>query len=239
VLHRIWELDTLVRQAIYDFDFHHLFVAVSNFCTVDLSAFYFDIRKDALYCDPADSLRRRAARTVLDELLSCLTAWLAPIHCFTAEEAWLARHPDAESVHLRTYPEIPESWRNDELAQRWTAIRRLRRVVTGALEVERKEKKRIGASLQGRPVVHAPADYAKWLEGIDLAEVCITSDAEFTSAPAPEGAFMLEEIDDIAVVVDLAEGEKCGRCWMVLPEVAHEGGVCRRCEEAVKAADAA
>ena len=239
VLHRLWELDGLVRQAVHDFDFHRLFVAVANFCTADLSAFYFDIRKDALYCDPAGSPRRRAARTVLDEVLTCLTAWLAPIHCFTAEEAWLAQHPEAESVHLRTFPELPDSWRDDAMSERWSAIRRLRRVVTGALEIERKEKKTMGASLQGDPVIYGPAAYETWLDGIDLAEICITSGARFVAGEAPEGAFRVEDIDDIAVVVGLAQGEKCGRCWMVLPEVVNEGDPCRRCQEAVAALDAA
>ncbi|HEX6012530.1 MAG TPA: isoleucine--tRNA ligase, partial [Geminicoccaceae bacterium] len=153
VLHRLAELDALVRECNRDFDFPRLYGAVHNFCATDLSAFYFDVRKDALYCDPADGVRRRAARTVLDELFRCLTAWLAPVLAFTAEEAWLTRHPDGGSVHLRTFPEVPAEWRDPELGERWERVRRVRRVITGALELERKEK-RIGASLQAAPTVY-------------------------------------------------------------------------------------
>src|SRR5262249_35022303 len=154
VLHRLWELDRLVRQTCDDFQFHRLFTALHNFCAVDLSAFYFDIRKDSLYCDAVDDPTRRAARTVLDTLFSCLTAWLAPVLCFPAEEAWLSRHGDAagDSVHLRLFPTAPEGWRDDALATRWEMLRGLRRVVTGALELARADRK-IGASLQAHPTL--------------------------------------------------------------------------------------
>jgi len=240
MLHRLWELDTLVRQACHDFDFHRMFVALSNFCSAELSAFYFDIRKDALYCDGRDSIRRRAARTVLDELFSCLTAWLAPVLCFTAEEAWLSRYPNADSVHRRQFPQVPPAWRDDDLAARWEQVRRVRRVVTGALEIERKEKKRIGASLQGHPQVYLPAALASALEGMPLAELCITSAVTLhPDATAPADAFRLEGVDDIAVSVALAAGHKCGRCWQILPEVSADGELCRRCNEAVAARAAA
>ena len=155
VLHRLAELDAQFRQAVDDFDFHKIATELHNFCAVDLSAFYFDVRKDAIYCDAPKALRRRAARTVMAELFSFLTAWLAPITCFTAEEAWLARPADMpdgakESVHLRLYPEIPPAWRDAALGAKWETVRSLRRVVTGALELERAEK-RIGSSLQAAP----------------------------------------------------------------------------------------
>jgi len=237
VLHRIWEMDQLVRKTTDDFDFHDQWTALHNFCAVELSAFFFDIRKDALYCDAPDSLRRRAARTVLEILFSHLTAWLAPMLCFTAEEAWLARagEGDAESVHLRTYPEVDEAWRDDALAEKWEKIRRLRRVVTGALEIERAEK-RIGSSLQAAPTVYADADSVAAMEGLDLAEISITSGAELVEGPVPDGAFTVPEIDGIGVVPQLAEGEKCARCWQVLPDVgAHaHPDVCERCADAVE-----
>src|SRR5690606_34147167 len=142
VLHRLAELDAQVRRDVENFDFHDLYQAVYTFCAVDLSAFYFDVRKDVLYCDRPDSPRRRACRTVLDELFSCLTAWLAPILCFTAEEAWWARGTGKEaSVHLRTFPQVPAEWLNKELAAKWARVREVRRVVTGALEVERAAKR--------------------------------------------------------------------------------------------------
>src|SRR3546814_8087258 len=138
VLHRLWELDRLVRQCCAEYDFHRLFRELHDFCAVDLSAFYFDIRTDSLYCDAPDAARRRAAQTALDALFDCLTAWLAPILCFTAEEALLARNGAApgESVHLRLFPAIPEAWREADLAAKWRRVRAVRRVVLGALRSE-------------------------------------------------------------------------------------------------------
>jgi isoleucyl-tRNA synthetase len=244
VLHRLSELDALVRQCVHDFDFHTMSTALHNFCASDLSAFYFDIRKDALYCDKPSSLRRRACRTVLAEVFSCLTAWLAPFICFTAEEAWLAR-PNAgndgqpQSVHMRVFPEVPAAWRDAALAERWNLVRNLRKVVTGALEIERAEK-RIGSSLQALPVVHATADYIAAFDGLDPAEIFITSGARLVEGAPPAGAFTLSDVAGVGVAPRAAEGAKCQRCWMVLPEVgqsqAHPG-LCRRCEDAVEPMD--
>ncbi len=242
VLHLLWNLDALMRRSLADFDFHTFFGALHNFCAVDLSAFYFDVRKDSLYCDRPEAKRRRAARTVMDQVFSCLTAWLAPVLCFTAEEAWLMRFPDETSVHLRPYPEIPASWRDDALAAKWDKIRELRRVVTGAIELERANKK-IGSSLQAHPTVHAPGEMRRALDGLDLAEISITSTAgvaESESKDVPDGAFTLPDVPGVAVTVAMAEGEKCARCWRVLPEVAesdHE--LCRRCTDAVAAINSA
>jgi isoleucyl-tRNA synthetase len=242
VLHRLWELDTVVRKGCNEYDFHRLFRELHDFCAVDLSAFYFDIRKDSLYCDALSDMRRRAARTVLDELFSCLTAWLAPITCFTAEEAWLSRNPgDAESVHLRVFPEIPVAWRDDALAARWEKIRRVRRVVTGALERERAEK-RIGSSLQAAPKVYVTKDYLAALDGLDAAEIAITSGLSLIEGEVPDGAFTLEEIPGVGVVPATAEGGKCERCWRVLPEVGSRPeapGTCGRCADAVATGRAA
>jgi len=238
VLHRLAELDALVRRACDDFDFHALFTALHNFCANDLSAFYFDIRKDSLYCDAPDSPRRRAARTVLDALFDCLTAWLAPILCFTAEEAWLARHPsEDDSVHFRLFPAIPADWRDAALAEKWEKIRRLRRAVTGALEVERREK-RIGSSLQAHPTVYAPEALIAAFDGVDAAEIAITSGLTFVADRPPAGAFVLDEVEGVGVVAALAEGAKCARCWRVLPEVGAQSAhpaLCGRCVEVVEA----
>jgi isoleucyl-tRNA synthetase len=238
MLHRLHELDRLLRRSLAEFNFHTFMGALHGFCATDLSAFYFDIRKDSLYCDLPSSPRRRAARTVLDALFSCLTAWLAPVLCFTAEEAWLARHGEAaESVHLRLYPDVPPDWRNEKLADKWDKVRALRRVVTGALEPERASK-RIGSSLQAHPKVYATAPYVAALEGLDLAEIAITSQATLVEveegAQPPEGAFTLADVPGVAVVPEPAEGGKCARCWRVLPEVKEAAGqICGRCEEAV------
>ena len=238
ILHRLAELDGVVRQCCAEFDFHTLFTQLHNFCAVELSSFYFDIRKDALYCNAAGDQTRRAARTVLDTLFSCLTAWLAPITCFTAEEAWQTRFPESgtgNSVHLRLFPEVPESWRNDSLADKWQTVRRLRRVVTGALEVERAAK-RIGSSLAAAAVVYASEMDRAALNGIDAADLFITSAAEFADGDAPADAFSLPDTDGIQVVIKSADGEKCARCWKVLPEVGADDGhdeLCGRCAAAV------
>jgi isoleucyl-tRNA synthetase len=238
VLHRLAELDVLVRTCNVEFDFPRLSAQLHNFCANDLSAFYFDVRKDALYCDPIDSMRRRAARTVLDQLFHCLTAWLAPVLVFTTEEAWLTCFPHEGSVHLRVFPDLPADWRDPSLAARWERVRDVRRVVTGALELERKEK-RIGASLQAAPTVYLGEAERAAVEGLDLAELAITSGIELASGAAPEGAFALEDVPGVAVVPGLAEGEKCARCWQVLPEVAASPEhLCRRCTAAVAALDA-
>ncbi|MEQ8268456.1 MAG: isoleucine--tRNA ligase [Parvibaculum sp.] len=220
ILHRLAELDELVRKAYMDYDFKRVTHTLSNFMNVDLSAFYFDIRKDTLYCDAPSSLRRRACRTVLDELFSRLTAWLAPVLCFTAEEVWLTRFPGEEaSVHLRTFPETPEEWRNEALAEKWRKVRELRRVVTGALEVERREK-RIGASLEAAPDVYvSKPDYLAALKGVDLAELAIASQATLIEGEGPADAFRLDDVPGVAVAAKLAEGRKCARSWRILPEV--------------------
>jgi isoleucyl-tRNA synthetase len=235
VLHRLSELDEGLRKACADFSFHGWFNELHSFCAVDLSAFYFDVRKDALYCNPASSRRRRAARTVFDILLDTLCKWLAPFLCFTAEEAWLARHPSEDgSVHLQSFPDLPAEWRNADLAARWAVVRDVRRVVTGALEIERAAK-RIGSSLQARPALYLSPDIHAVVADVDMAEMCITSGMLVVEAAAPEGAFALADMAGVAVVPQPSEGEKCQRCWKVLPEVgagAHPG-ICHRCAAAL------
>ena len=237
VLHRLAQLDTQLRQACEALQFHGFFAELHGFCAVDLSAFYFDIRKDALYCDPADSIRRRAARTVLDAVFDCLTAWLAPFLCFTAEEAWLCRHPgEHDSVHLRTFPDLPAVWRDDALAERWAVVRQVRRVVTGALELERAAK-RVGSSLQAHPQIWADDTHRQAVAGLDLSELAITSAASLVDSEAPEDAFRLADVPGVAVRIALAEGTKCERCWQVLPEVGADPEhptLCRRCVGAVE-----
>jgi len=233
VLHRLWEMDRLVRQAAENFDFHGMWTALHNFCAMDLSAFYFDVRKDSLYCDALANEKRRACRTVLDNVFSCLTSWLAPILCFTAEEAWLERTgDDAEnSVHLRLYPQIPGAWRDDELAAKWEIVRRVRRVVTGALEIERAEK-RIGSSLQAAPLLTVDGETQAVLADVDMAEISITSGLTLRVGEVPEGAFTLEDVSGVGVVPAAAAGEKCGRCYQVREDVGGEG-ICGRCRDAV------
>jgi len=239
VLHRLHALNRTVRTAIDNFDFHTVYTELHSFCAVDLSAFYFDIRKDALYCDSPLDPRRRAVRSVMSITFDCLAKWLAPILCFTAEEAWLARYGTGSdtSVHLEAFPSLPERWEDPALAQQWETIRDLRRVVTGAIELDRAAK-RIGSSLQASVVIHAAPEYQAAVAGLDLAEICIVSEATLSDTAAPDGAFRIPDIEGVAVTVSAATGEKCQRCWKILPEVAESAdspnpGLCHRCTDAV------
>ncbi|MFP1644452.1 isoleucine--tRNA ligase [Pontitalea aquivivens] len=236
VLHRLAELDHTVRKGYDAYDFQGVFQALFNFCTVDLSAFYFDIRKDVLYCDAPASARRRATRTVLDILFHRLTTWLAPILVFTMEDVWLSRFPGEDSsVHLVDMPDTPADWLDEPLAQKWDGIRRARRAVTAALEVQRTAKA-IGASLEAAPVVHVEdAGLLKALHSVDFADVCITSALELTADPAPNEAFRLPEVSGVSVVFETALGEKCGRCWKILPDVGSHAhaATCKRCNDAL------
>ena len=219
MLHRLSELDALVREGYDAFDFKKIARALIDFSNVELSAFYFDIRKDALYCDAPSSLRRRAALSVIRKLFECLVTWLAPMLPFTTEEAWLSLKPDAVSVHLEQFPAVPAEWRDDALEAKWEKIREVRSVVTGALEIERREK-RIGASLEAAPVVHvADPELLKALEGEDFAEICITSAITVVAGEGPEGAFRLPEVARVSVEPKLAEGTKCARSWRITTDV--------------------
>jgi isoleucyl-tRNA synthetase len=236
VLHRLAELDAEVRAGYAHYDFQGVFQKLFTFATTDLSAVYFDIRKDSLYCDAPTAPTRRAARTVLDLLFHRLTTWLAPVLVFTMEEVWLCRFPgDDSSVHLQDMPPTPKGWLNHALAAKWDGIRATRRAVTGALEIQRTAKV-IGASLEAAPVVHV-ADTAilAALKSVDFADLCITSDVQITGDDAPPEAFRLPEVPGVGVVFERAIGEKCERCWKVLPDVGtHKNpATCARCDAAL------
>ncbi|MCZ7452536.1 isoleucine--tRNA ligase [Rhizobium rhizogenes] len=219
VLHRLADLDKVVREGYDGFEFKKIARALVDFSNVELSAFYFDIRKDTLYCDAPSSLKRRASLSVIAKLFDCLVSWLAPMLPFTTEEAWLSRYPDAESVHLVQFPEIPAEWKNDALEAKWDKIRKVRTVVTGALEVERREK-RIGSSLEAAPVVHiADADLLAALDGQDFAEICITSAISVVGDEGPADGFRLPEVAKVVVEQKLAEGLKCARSWRITTDV--------------------
>ncbi|XAZ24231.1 isoleucine--tRNA ligase [Sinorhizobium sp. B11] len=219
MLHRLSELDQLVRENYDAFDFKKIARALIDFANVELSAFYFDVRKDALYCDAPSSLRRRSALYVIRTIFDCMVTWLAPMLPFTTEEAWLSRNPSAVSVHLEQFAPVATEWRNEALAEKWKKIRAIRSVVTGALEIERKDK-RIGSSLEAAPVVHvADAELRKALEGQDFSEVCITSGITIEADAGPADAFRLPEVPEVAVVPKLAEGVKCARSWRITTDV--------------------
>jgi isoleucyl-tRNA synthetase len=224
VLHRLTELDTRIRAAVESYDWTGVYPELHTFCAADLSAFYFDIRKDAIYCDRPDSLRRRAARTVLDHLHRCLTTWLAPVLCFTAEEAWGARFGEADSVHLQLFPTLPASWRDAALAAKWETIRAIRRRITVPIEEARKAGT-IGASLAAAARLPLAPDEATLLDADNWAEVAIVSLVHPVAGSA----------DDPAEITP-APGTKCVRCWRVLQEVGHQPNhpmLCARCADAV------
>ncbi|MCR8725119.1 isoleucine--tRNA ligase [Frigidibacter sp. ROC022] len=235
VLHRLAELDRVVRDGYARYDFQGVFRSLFDFATSDLSAFYFDIRKDALYCD-GDTARRRAARTVLDLLFHRLTTWLAPILVFTMEEVWLERFPGEDaSVHLQDFPETPADWADAGLAAKWEQVRRARRTVTAALEVQRSAKE-IGASLEAAPVVHVEdPEVLAALKSVAFDDICITSGLRLSADPSPAEAFRLPDVTGVGVIFERAEGEKCQRCWKILPDVGshRHAGVCGRCDEAL------
>jgi isoleucyl-tRNA synthetase len=213
MLHRLCELDAEVREAYANFDFARVVSHLSSFMNSDLSAFYFDIRKDALYCEPPSSAKRHGALAAIEHIFRCMTVWLAPILAFTCEEAWASRYRGAASIHLEQFPTVPSAWRDNELAAKWTRIRRVRSVVTGAIEIARAAKE-IGSSLEAAPRVFIEDPVlALALDGVDFAEVCITSDVSVTRGPAPEGAFQLAETPGVGVIVERAAGVKCARSW--------------------------
>ncbi|MFL5237036.1 MAG: isoleucine--tRNA ligase [Rhizomicrobium sp.] len=237
MLARLAGLDALVREGYAQYDFNRVFTALFAFCTNDLSAFYFDIRKDSLYCDRADSVRRRSVRTTIDEIFRRVVTWFAPILCFTMEESWLSRFPEDDSVHLQVFPQPPSEWADEELIEKWDRIRDLRRVLTGALEIKRKDKV-IGASLEARPVLFVSPEDAALLDGVDLGEIAITSHAMVSTHTTPADAFRLPDVPNAAAVFHHAEGDKCARCWMILPEVGQNPrhpDLCNRCSDAIDA----
>jgi isoleucyl-tRNA synthetase len=219
VLHRLAELDAELKEAAEGFDFNRYTRLITAFANEDLSAFFFDIRKDSLYCDAPTELKRRSYRTVLDRLFHALVRWISPILCFTAEEVWASRYPDADSVHLATWPDIDPAWRDEELAKKWDTIRRSRERVTEAIEPLRRDKV-IRSSNEAS--VSLPGTYSKLADigAEDLAETFIVSQVEI-------------QPDMDQMVVTKSEYEKCGRCWRLLPEVTEDGALCARCEDVV------
>ncbi len=221
MLHRLAELDPVIRCAYETYDYAKVVSTLAHFMNTELSAFYFDIRKDALYCEAPSSSKRQAALYTVEQIFRCVTVWLAPILVFTAEECWLSRYGDdgERSVHLELFPTLPAAWKNDTLAAKWDQIRRVRSGVTGALELERAAK-RIGASLEAAPIVHvADGELRRLLATVDLAEVCITSAITVTDNPAPKDAFFVADMSGVHVVPNRAEGKKCARSWRITTDV--------------------
>jgi isoleucyl-tRNA synthetase len=221
VLHRLAELDAELREASANFEFNRYTRLLTAFANEDLSAFFFDIRKDSLYCDAPSDPKRMAYRTVLDTVFHALVRWLAPVLCFTTEEVWSTRFPEGGSVHLLEWPETDPAWRDDALGAKWIRLREVRELVTGNIEPMRREKK-LGSSLEAKVTLGLP-DFGlrAEIEGTDFAEACIVSE------------LYLREFEGLSVTVERTEQEKCGRCWRHLPEVTEEGALCARCEGVV------
>jgi isoleucyl-tRNA synthetase len=239
ILHRLWALDGHVRDAYENYRFNDVFRPVSEFCAGDLSSLYFDIRKDSLYCDKPSEMKRRAARTVMHEVFMRLTAWLAPLAPFTMEEAWSTRFPNAGPNALRALPERVEAWemKSEDEAERWRRLLDVRTVVTGALELARQEKK-IGSSLEACPTVHLdkPSTETNLFKDLDAAELFITSGAEIKGFGF--SSFTIKNLSLAEVDVQAAQGQKCDRCWRILPEVKAATKLCLRCTDAVADWDA-
>jgi isoleucyl-tRNA synthetase len=210
VLHQLYDLNTTIQGAINNYDYGTMAKALHDFCNLNLSAFYFDIRKDRLYCDRPDSMDRRACRTVIAEIFKCLITWFAPILSFTTEEAWTHRPQglgmDADSIHLLSFADTPDAWHNVELAEKWATIATIRDAVLACLEPKRADKT-IGSSLEAHPIVTLTSDHINALGGNDLADICIVSQVS------------VKQGDDLGVEFQKADGNKCERCWKVLPEV--------------------
>ncbi|QPF85984.1 isoleucine--tRNA ligase [Bradyrhizobium genosp. L] len=223
MLHELAGHAETIRKAYAAFDYKTVVASLAAFMNSELSAFYFDIRKDTLYCDPPSSVTRKAALTTIDMLCDAILKWLAPIMSFTTEEAWQMYRPNAEpSVHLTLFPEDLAQYRDEALAAKWETIRNVRRVVTGALELERAAK-RIGSSLEASPVIFiADRSMLATLFDVDLAEVCITSNYEVREGEAPADAFRLDAVPGVAVVVEKAVGTKCARSWKILPTIGED-----------------
>ncbi|MBC9883559.1 isoleucine--tRNA ligase [Bradyrhizobium sp. INPA01-394B] len=223
MLHELAGHAETIRKAYAAFDYKTVVATLSAFMNADLSAFYFDIRKDTLYCDPPSSVARKAALTTIDILCDAILKWLAPILSFTTDEAWRMFRPNAApSIHLTLFPEGLEQFRDDKLAAKWETIRDVRRVVTGALELERAAKN-IGSSLEASPVIYvADRNMLATLFDTDLAEICITSNYEVREGEAPDSAFRLDAVPGVAVVVEKAVGTKCARSWKISPAVGED-----------------
>ncbi len=209
VLNQLFHLDVTLKQAVDDFDYNTYVRALTDFANNDLSAFFFDIRKDCLYCDAVTDPKRMAYRTVLDTLFHALVRYAAPVLVFTAEEVWQTRFPDEmDSIHFAEWPEVLDSWHDAELAQKWQRVLELRPVVSEAIEPMRREKI-VGSSLQVNITVPAPAP-----EGVDLSEIFISGTVTISDE----------------LTVGKTTNHKCGRCWRHLPEVADDGALCNRCD---------
>ena len=235
ILNKVSQMNTELKSLVQNHDYHGIFVKLLNFCTLDLSAFYFDIRKDSLYCDGKDSLKRRSVSTCLHILFDFLSKWFSPIISFTSEEAWQSRHQDnSTSILSQTITEKDFTYSNSNLEKTFDELKRVRKSVTAALEIKRNEKL-IGSSLQAKAIIYIPSEIKQILSTLNLAEMCIVSDVEIKDIAEKTPTSMNFEEEDIFVDISLAEGDKCQRCWTILPEVKdNQDHLCSRCDNVWK-----
>lgn len=235
ILNKVSQMNTELKSLVQKHDYHGIFVKLLNFCTLDLSAFYFDIRKDSLYCDGKDSLKRRSVSTCLHILFDFLSKWFSPIISFTSEEAWQSRHQDnSTSILSQTITEKDFTYSYSNLEKSFDELKRVRKSVTAALEIKRNEKL-IGSSLQAKAIIYIPSEIKEILSTLDLAEMCIVSGVEIKDIAEKTPSSMNFEEEDIFVDISLAEGDKCQRCWTILPEVKdNQDHLCNRCDNVWK-----
>ena len=231
MLHRLWEIDQIVQECVSTYNFHLMFTTLLNFCANDLSSFYFDIRKDTIYCDSIISKKRRAARTLLDILFNYLIRWLAPSLVFTCEEAWKSRG-NTSSIHLEKFLIANSKFKNFSVAKKWGKIKDIRKVITGALEKKRADKI-IGSSLEAHINVYLSKEMKSNIENIDIAEIAITSSATLMVYESLSPGFSIDEIKGIIVDVKKSNGSKCNRCWKFDNEI-NSDSLCNRCKDAIK-----
>ncbi len=231
ILHRLWEVDQIVKKCIKDFNFHLMFTTLLNFCSNDLSAFYFDIRKDIIYCDSKSSIKRKSSRTLLDIVFNLLVRWLAPSLSFTSEEAWKSRG-NKSSIHLEDFLTAKDSYFNQQINEKWSKVKQVRKVITGALEKKRSEKI-IGSSLEADINIYLDEDNLKKIKDLNFAEIAITSTANINLLNETINAFTIEDIENVAVLVSKTNGKKCQRCWKYEQQLFNED-LCNRCSEAIK-----
>jgi isoleucyl-tRNA synthetase len=238
-LHRLHEMNERVRRAYADFEFHLVYHNLHNFCVLDLSSFYLDIIKDRLYVSAKDSIARRSAQTALDEILAVLVRLMAPVLSFTADEIWqyMRDAKRSPSVHMDLFIPLRDEYRDPELASRWEEIIKVRREVTKALEIARKEKS-IGHSLDAHVILGLPDDLREAIIPYkdQLHSLFIVSAVELVSSEEVEGGFGSGELNAVKIRVTASTAPKCERCWVRDPTVGEDEGhplICKRCFEAV------
>ncbi len=240
ILLKLYNLDKLLRKSIYNFNFQIFYSELHNFCSNELSAFYFDIRKDSIYCDSKNDHRRKASLYVMNQIFICLTHWLAPVLSFTAEEAWLTYplNPEKNSVHLNLFPKMQEEWNNSEIDMKWKFFQSIRKTITETIEIER-EAKTIGSSLEAEILLYSNnLENIKKLQSLDISEISIVSKTTIVNAQVPSNAVLNEEAE-IGIIVKKAQGQKCDRCWKILEEVKVSDtefgkvNLCKRCNAAI------